>query len=244
MRRVSLLSVIVALTCTAVIARDREKPGQQGSQASEGAAASKAREEAVPPPTDVAAPPADAHKTASGLAFKVLAAGAGNDHPTPGDLVTVHYTGWTTDGKMLDSLIQRGKPLTIVLKRTIPGWVEGLQSMRVGEKRRFWIPESIAFQGNPTAPNGTVVYEVELLDIQPGPDVPPPHVEAPPEDAERSPSGLAWKVLKRGTGERHPSPASKVTVRFTGWTADGKMFDSTFLRDVPSSFRLNQTIPG
>ena len=70
------------------------------------------RRRRIPAPPDVAAPPADAAKTASGLATKVLEPGTGKDHPGKDDLVTVHYTGWTTDGKMFDSSVARGKPAT------------------------------------------------------------------------------------------------------------------------------------
>ena len=63
-----------------------------------------------PAPPDVAAPPADATKTASGLATKVITPGTGKDHPAKNDVVTVHYTGWKTDGTMFDSSVARGKP--------------------------------------------------------------------------------------------------------------------------------------
>src|SRR5205807_9258209 len=63
----------------------------------------------IPPPSDVAAPPKDAKKTPSGLASKVLLPGTGKDHPRADELVTVNYTGWTTDGKMFDSSVTRGK---------------------------------------------------------------------------------------------------------------------------------------
>src|SRR5947207_15284249 len=101
----------------------------------------------IPPPPDVAAPPKDAKKTPSGLATKVLQPGTGKDHPRADELVTVNYTGWTTDGKMFDSSVTRGKPATFPLNRVISGWTEGLQLMVIGEKRRFWIPEALAYKG-------------------------------------------------------------------------------------------------
>lgn len=117
-------------------------------------------------PVDVAAPPADAEKTASGLASKVLSAGSETNRPGPTSVVTVHYTGWTTDGKAFDSSVSRGRPATFPLNRVIPGWTEGLQLMNVGEERRFWIPEAIAYGGRPGKPAGMLVFDVELLGIR------------------------------------------------------------------------------
>jgi peptidylprolyl isomerase len=119
----------------------------------------------IPPPPDVAAPPADAAKTASGLASKVLTPGTGKTHPTKTDQVTVHYTGWTTDGKMFDSSVARGEPATFPLDRVIAGWTEGVQLMVPGEKRRFWIPEALAYKGQ-RDPKGMLVFDVELIKIQ------------------------------------------------------------------------------
>lgn len=117
-------------------------------------------------PEDVAAAPADALKVASGLTFKVLKEGTGKDHPTRDSEVTVHYSGWTTDGEMFDSSVQRGEPATFPLGGVIAGWTEGVQLMVVGEKRRFWIPESLAYQGQPGAPAGMLVFDIELLSFK------------------------------------------------------------------------------
>ena len=73
----------------------------------------------IPPPPDVAAPPADAQMRASGVAIKMLRAGIGEERPWSRDRVTVHYTGWTTDGKMFDSSVERGKPITFGLTDVI-----------------------------------------------------------------------------------------------------------------------------
>jgi FKBP-type peptidyl-prolyl cis-trans isomerase len=116
-------------------------------------------------PSDVKAAPADAKKTASGLAYKSLRQGTGGRHPRPTSQVTVHYTGWTTDGKMFDSSVVKGEPTTFGVDGVIPGWTEGLQLMYEGEKARFWIPESLAYKGK-SAPYGMLVFDVELIKIQ------------------------------------------------------------------------------
>jgi FKBP-type peptidyl-prolyl cis-trans isomerase len=119
----------------------------------------------IPAPSDVAAPPKDASKTPSGLASKVITPGTGKVHPTATSEVTVHYSGWTTDGKMFDSSVTRGMPLTFPLNRVIAGWTEGLQLMVEGEKARLWIPEALAYKGQ-RAPFGMLVFDVELIKIE------------------------------------------------------------------------------
>jgi FKBP-type peptidyl-prolyl cis-trans isomerase len=198
----------------------------------------------IPAPADVAAPPADATKTASGLATKVLQKGTGDKTPGATDMVTVHYTGWTTDGKMFDSSYSRAKPNTFGVNQVIKGWGEGVQLMVVGEKRRLWIPEALAYQGKPDRPKGMLVFDIELLEISSSPTVAPPDVAAPPADAKKTSSGLAYKVLKPGTGSSHPNSRSRVTVHYTGWTTDGKMFDSSIVRNAPATFGLDEVIPG
>ena len=119
-------------------------------------------EDKLAAPEDVAAPPEDAKYTPSGLASKVLKEGTGTEHANAYSVVTVHYTGWETDGKMFDSSVERGKPSTFRLDRVIKGWTEGLQLMVVGEKRRFWIPENLAYGKHGRIP-GMLVFDVEMF---------------------------------------------------------------------------------
>lgn len=127
---------------------------------------SSACRDSIPPPADVAAPPADAATTSTGLASRVLTPGKGTRHPRPNSRVTVHYTGWTTDGEMFDSSVSRGAPITFGLDEVIAGWTEGVQMMVEGEKRRFWIPESQAYGGQAGKPAGMLVFDVELIKIE------------------------------------------------------------------------------
>jgi peptidylprolyl isomerase len=205
--------------------------------------------EEIPAPPDVAAPPPDAQKTASGLASKVLTPGTGKDHPGPDDRVKVNYTGWTKSGKMFDSSVKHGAPLEFRVTEVIKGWSEGLQLMVNGEKRRFWIPSALAYGDSarmPGAPTGDLVFDVELLSFTAAPKPPkvPEDVREAPKTAKKTASGLAYRVLKPGTGTKQPKPTDTVVVNYTGWTTDGKMFDSTVTRGEPISFKLDQVIKG
>lgn len=318
-------------------------------------------QQAIKAPADVAKAPADALLTESGLASKLITAGSGSEKPTATSTVTVHYTGWkSSDGSMFDSSHVRGQPASFPLNRVIAGWTEGLQRMVVGEKRRFWIPEDLAYGPEVPGsgrPGGQLVFDVELISFENGPKplqipdgarktesgiayvtreagsgafptndhlvefhftfldpsgqvlqssrssgpqtaplrkLPPflgelftrlhagaqadayipgtllgaPHafvkcelellavkrmIPAPavPEDvaavpaaAQRTASGLAYKVLGAGGASEKPVASSTVTVHYSGWETDGQMFDSSVVRGEPASFPLAQVIPG
>ncbi len=213
----------------------------------EKAPATEAKKEAAQPeqkmpevPSDVAAAPADAERTASGLASKVLKAGTGEKKPAAADTVTVHYTGWTTDGKQFDSSVVRGEPTSFSLNGVIKGWTEGLQLMVEGEKRRFWIPEELAYgpkvEGSPR-PGGMLCFDVELIGIKAAPEA-----AKPPEDAEKTASGVAYKVVKKGEGEK-PAAGDIVTFHFTGKSMEGQVVQDTRSQPKPPAVPLDKLPP-
>jgi FKBP-type peptidyl-prolyl cis-trans isomerase len=108
--------------------------------------------------------------TASGLKYQVLKQGTGTVSPKATDTVNVHYHGTLINGTVFDSSVQRGEPISFPLNGVIPGWTEGLQLMKVGDKFKFEIPPNLAYGENspsPTIPpNSTLIFEVELLGIQ------------------------------------------------------------------------------
>ena len=161
---------IVLLACVLLgcSSSDEEPAATEASSAAGAAGAGAAAGlPGLDAPSDVAAAPADAEVTASGLASRRLVAGTGARSPGATDLVRVHYTGWRTDGMRFDSSVARGAPAEFPLNGVIKGWTEGLQLMVEGETRRFWIPAELAYLGVPDRPQGTLVFDVQLLAILP-----------------------------------------------------------------------------
>ncbi|CAE7266814.1 FKBP9 [Symbiodinium necroappetens] len=204
-------------------------------------------------PKDVAVAPGDAEVTSSGLKSKLLLrptcalsksiplTNPNCERPQPWDKVLIDYTGWTPAGKMIDS--SRNEKRLVRVNSVMPGWTEGLQMMAPGESRRFWIPPELAFGKNESAtskPTGPLVFDVELYSIERQPK-PPAELTAAPQDAVSTPSGLAYKKLKPGTGSRSPGLDSNVTALYNGWSSNGDLVLSTsfgaqdtfFIKEVP-----------
>ena len=109
--------------------------------------------------------------TASGLQYEVLVKGEGEVTPTAENQVTVHYHGMLVDGTVFDSSIERGDPVSFPVKGVIPGWIEAMQLMSVGDKWKLTIPSTLAYGKDGIAqagipPNANLIFIVELLGIE------------------------------------------------------------------------------
>jgi len=197
---------------------------------------------APPIPADVAAPPDGADATKSGIKYEVVRAGTGKDKPRAYDIVTFNYTGWDAEGRMFDTTEMKKHPAKVAPFRQSPPFEEILTSMVSGERVRFWIDAAKLQAGKPVPgmPTGQLCYEVDLVQIEKGADPPPvpPDVAKPPADAKKTARGVFYKVLKAGKGSAKPTPRDTVRVNYTGWTTDGKMFDSSVIRNEPAEFSL------
>jgi FKBP-type peptidyl-prolyl cis-trans isomerase len=202
----------------------------------------------APKPPELTAP-ADAEKTSSGVSIKVVTKGTGEKSPKPEDTVSVNLSLWSPEGELLQSTEQQGGPANVPLdKFRVGGLSEAIRTMVTGEKKLAWIPAKVAFGESlpPGAPAGGIVVEVELLSFKEGVPAPaaPSDVAGAPADAQKTTSGLASRLLSKGTGKDHPKASDTVTVHYSGWTTDGKLFDSSVTRGEPTSFGLNQVIKG
>lgn len=107
-------------------------------------------------------------ETMSGLQYQVLIPGEGTQHPDAKDTVKVHYHGTLVDGRVFDSSVERGQPISFALNQVIPGWTEGVQLMVVGEKTRFFVPAYLAYGKRAMGiiePGSLLIFDVKLLGI-------------------------------------------------------------------------------
>ena len=230
----------------------RRRPSRRARRAQHSGRPQGVLAKVIPAPPDVATPPADAVKTASGLPPRRSSRQRHGNRPParPGSRSRELHGLDEEQARSFDAaarLTQASFSATFGVGQVIPGWTEALQLMVAGEKRRVWIPPTLAYGEHPMggAPAGALTFDVELLAIMKAPDPPavPEDVSAAPKTAKKTKSGLAYRVLRPGTGAQ-PKATDTVLVHYSGWTTDGKMFDSSVMRGQPITFRLDQVIKG
>jgi FKBP-type peptidyl-prolyl cis-trans isomerase len=251
-RFAGLCSIACAGLVTSLPA-NADRPGNQGGQTSAsvrtlpGSALFQA-------PADVQQPPNDALQTASGIAMTILQSGSGGQHPGGDDCVIVKFTAWRRDGTLQATSGAHGEPALQCVSSMIPGASEAIQLMVPGERRRIWIPSDLAFsahahhhqeKGLPEEPQPAfdVTLDIELVRILMAPKR-PLDLNNPPARAKRMPSGLAIEILKTGTGTTHPGMNSRVILNYTGWSANGLLFESTIMSGHPAAVLVGSALPG
>lgn len=188
----------------------------------------------------------------SGLKIKYLTRKESGAMPTLGDKVSVHYVGTLLDGTKFDSSRDRNDPFTFPLGqgRVIKGWDEGIAKLHVGEKAILTIPAELGYgaQGQGKIPaNSTLIFEVELMGIQPGPKPQTPvayDIKGVKEQMGKD--GLKYYVTKANASGTKVTAGKKVAVHYTGYLTDGKKFDSSVERGEPIELTvgIGQVIKG
>lgn len=205
-------------------------------------------------PDDVAKPPDGALATPSGLKYVVVRPGTGTEKARWFDSATFDYTAWDATGRMVETTEQRGDPRAHPVNGPIykqsAGMSELLVTMVVGERARFWVEgEKMqrAAKRAATAASGLLCYEVQLTQVTKAkaePPPPPPDVAGPPPGTKRTAKGVYYRLLKGSNSNERPEPGAVVKVNYTGWTTDGRMFDSSVLKGEPAHLGLNSVIAG
>jgi len=183
--------------------------------------------------------------TASGLKVKITEKGTGKQ-VMKGDKVTAHYTGTLLDGKKFDSSKDRNQPFSFKVGtgQVIPGWDEGFQLLKIGDKATFTIPSNLGYGANGAGgiipPNATLLFDVEVLDAVVGPT---PKAAVPFDvtglDTIKMQSGLRFFKVESGTGIK-AQQGKYVSVHYTGYLMDGTKFDSSVERGEPIEFQLGK----
>ncbi len=155
---------ILALALATTVACSSDREAQQTEEAA--VASQPATQPGGPPPVT-----GDTVSTSSGLKYIVLQSGEGAE-AEQGNVVSVHYTGWLTDGSKFDSSLDRNQPIRFPVGtgHVIPGWDEAVGMMRVGDRWRIILPPEIAYgaQGRPPVipPSSTLIFDVELVGVE------------------------------------------------------------------------------
>lgn len=197
-------------------------------------------------PPDVAAPAPGASFIAAGVATKLLVPGRGSLHPSVNDCVRVRYSSWQRDGSLHAATRLDEPPETQCLQSALPGLVPALELMVEGEQRRVWLPGALGYAARDpekTASHQDLTFDLTLVEVLRAPRA-PSDLDRPPPSARRTRSGLRLQVLKPGSGHRRASPAERLRVRFTGWTRDGSIFESTEFQGKAASVTRADLAPG
>jgi len=191
----------------------------------------------------------DTITTASGLKYMIIKENKTGQKIEAGNQATVHYSGYFKDGKMFDSSVERGQPFKLKVGKgqVIKGWDEGLALLRKGEKAKLFIPYQLGYgeQGyGPIPAKAELIFDVEIVDVQV--PVAPVLFDVKNLTAQKTASGLEYYEVKRSGNTVRAEAGKTVKVHYSGYLADGKMFDSSVERGEPIEFPLGQgmVIPG
>ncbi|MBP9207486.1 MAG: FKBP-type peptidyl-prolyl cis-trans isomerase [Kofleriaceae bacterium] len=193
------------------------------------------------PATPPATPTKAAKALASGQRYLSLVAGRGRG-PAPIDAVSWRMSAWDGRGRMFISN-ETGDDAHLVDVSAMPPYLGNLlRTMKAGGRARVWIDSKDHPGWDELVGPGPITVEVTLAKVHVMP--PAPADLAPPASAKKTSGGVSYVVLRRGKGKVHPSDSAQVEVHYTGWTTDGKRFDTSALRDKPQRMTLDSLIPG
>ncbi len=192
----------------------------------------------------------DTVKLPSGLKYIVIKEDKKAEKVGTGAKVTMHYSGFFKDGKPFDSSVERGQPFSAKLGKgmVIKALEEGLLHLHKGEKAKFFIPYDLAYgeAGHPPIipPKSDLIFDIEVLDVVP--DFAPAKFDITGKELKTTASGLKYYEVVKSNNPVKAGAGNTVQVHYSGYLADGSMFDSSVERGTPIEFKLGaaQVIQG
>ena len=193
----------------------------------------------------------DTIKTASGLKYIIIKENKSGAKAEKGTIAEFHFSGFlAADGKKFDSSVEREKSLSVKIgqHQLLPGWDEGISLMREGEKAKLFIPAALALgeKGHPPIipANADLIMDVEVLSVKK--IVPPALYDIKGLEMKTTASGLKYYEVKKSGSTKKAVAGKNVKVHYSGYLADGTMFDSSVERGEPIEFPLGtgKVIPG
>lgn len=192
----------------------------------------------------------DTVKLPSGVQYIIVKENKTGEKAVAGTMAEFHYAGYFRDGKTFDNSFDRNQPLNVKVgkQQLMPGWDEGVSMLRAGEKARLIIPSALALgeKGYPPLipPNTDLVMDIEMINVKV--IVPPVLFDIKGLEMKTTASGLNYYEVKKAGSAVKAAAGKTVKVHYSGYLADGKMFDSSVERGEPIEFPLGQgqVIPG
>lgn len=192
----------------------------------------------------------DTIKTASGLKYIIIQKNDAGAKIEKGNKVKFHFSGYFKDGKLFESTHDKGQPIEIKAGagQLLPGWDEGLLLLKKGEKAKLFIPYTLGCgeEGRPPLIPGKsdLVFDIEIIDVTV--PVKPAAYNVAGLTPVKTASGLEYYVVNKSTNPLQAAAGKTVKVHYTGYLADGSIFDSSIERGEPIEFPLGQgyVIPG
>ncbi len=186
----------------------------------------------------------DTVKLPSGVQYIIVKENKAGEKAAIGTMAEFHYVGYFRDGKMFDNSFERNQPLNVKIgkKQLMPGWEEGVSMLRAGEKAKLIIPAALALgeKGYPPLipPNTDLVMDIEMLSVKV--IVPPVLYDIKGLEEKSTATGLKYYEIKKAGSAVKAVAGKTVKVHYSGYLADGTMFDSSVERGEPIEFPLGQ----
>lgn len=231
-------ALVVAFAATAIYAQ-----APQGLQRTTPPPARPVPSPPAPSPTELVAPPADAVRLPSGLAYKVLLQGeAGSQPPSDQDVVALFVVGRAPSGEVFQNSFEQGKPQRMQVRHTFPAWREAMKTMTKGEVRRWWFPADRLPPNPKTGRREPAIFDVAMVDIGRIPS-PPRYLGEPDPKAKSTRFGASVLTVAAGKGAERLTRTDGAMVNFTYWRPTGEPINSSFAEGRPTLFPMDKVMP-